>query len=78
MSVAPKTSTHRVGTQTTATPGDASASAPYADDRQKARREALMRAIAIVQRYQDENWRRLRVNDICADLKRLIKEEAGG
>jgi hypothetical protein len=46
------------------------------DERQQVRREALMRALAIVQRYQDENWRRLRVNDICADLKRLIKAEA--
>jgi hypothetical protein len=46
------------------------------DERQEVRREALMRALAIVQRYQDENWRRLRVNDICADLKRLIKQEA--
>lgn len=46
------------------------------DERQDVRREALMRAIAIVQRYQDENWRRLRVNDICADLKRLLRQEA--
>jgi hypothetical protein len=46
------------------------------DERQEVRREALMRALAIVQRYQDENWRRLRVNDICTDLKRLIKDEA--
>jgi hypothetical protein len=46
------------------------------DERQQVRREALMRALAIVQRYQDENWRRLRVNDICADLKRLLKAEA--
>jgi hypothetical protein len=46
------------------------------DEREEVRREALMRALAIVQRYQDENWRRLRVNDICADLKRLIKAEA--
>jgi hypothetical protein len=46
------------------------------DERREVRREALMRALAIVQRYQDENWRRLRVNDICADLKRLIKIES--
>jgi len=39
-------------------------------------REALQRAIVIVQRYQDENWRRLRVNDICTEIKRLIKREA--
>jgi hypothetical protein len=46
------------------------------DERQEIRRETLMRALAIVQRYQDEHWRRLRVNDICTDLKRLIKDEA--
>ena len=40
------------------------------------RREALLRAVAIVQRYQNENWRRLRVNDICTEIKRLIKGEA--
>jgi hypothetical protein len=51
-------------------------SAMTQDERQEVRREALMRALAIVQRYQDENWRRLRVNDICTDLKRLIKDEA--
>jgi hypothetical protein len=51
-------------------------SAMTQDERQEVRREALTRALAIVQRYQDENWRRLRVNDICTDLKRLIKEEA--
>jgi hypothetical protein len=46
------------------------------EERQQVRREALQRALAIVQRYQDENWRRLRVNDICMDIKRLLKEEA--
>jgi len=39
-------------------------------------RETLLRAVAIVQRYQDENSRRLRVNDICMEIKRRIKEEA--
>ena len=43
---------------------------------QEVRRDALMRAVAIIQQYQNANWRRLRVNDICADLKRLIQEEA--
>jgi hypothetical protein len=43
---------------------------------QEARRAALLRALAIVQRYQDQNWRRLRVNDICTDIKRLLTEEA--
>jgi hypothetical protein len=45
------------------------------EEREEARRQGLRRAVAIVQRYQDENWRRLRVNDICFDLKRLIGEE---
>jgi hypothetical protein len=45
------------------------------EEREEVKRQALVRAIAIVQRYQDENWRRLRVNDICFDLKRLIGEE---
>ena len=46
------------------------------DELQEVRRDALMIAVAVVQRYQNANWRRLRVNDICADLKRLIEEEA--
>jgi hypothetical protein len=46
------------------------------EERDVVRREALLRAVAIVQRYQDENWRRLRVNDICTEIKRLIKDEA--
>ncbi len=46
------------------------------DERELVRREALLRALAIVQGYQDDNWRRLRVNDICADIKRLLNEEA--
>ena len=46
------------------------------EERQEVRRDALMRAMAIVQQYQDENWRRLRVNDICSDIKRLLNEEA--
>jgi len=59
-------------------PNDTAAIEPLRpDERQVVRRQALMRAIAIVQRYQDENWRRLRVNDICSEIKRLIKEEAG-
>ena len=46
------------------------------EEREEVEREALLRAIAIVQRYQDEHWRRLRVNDICSDIKRLLNEEA--
>jgi hypothetical protein len=45
------------------------------DQYQGVRREALLRALAIVQRYQDENWRRLRVNDVCSDIRRLLSEE---
>jgi hypothetical protein len=46
------------------------------EEREEVKREALLRALAIVQQYQDENWRRLRVNDICFEIKRLIREEA--
>lgn len=46
------------------------------EERREVRRNSLLRAVAIVQRYQDENWRRLRVNDICTDIKRLISDEA--
>ena len=46
------------------------------EERRELRRNALLRAATIVQRYQDENWRRLRVNDICTDIKRLINDEA--
>jgi hypothetical protein len=45
------------------------------DKHQEVRREALLRALAIVQKYQDENWRRLRVNDVCSDIRRLLSEE---
>jgi len=44
------------------------------EEREEVERETLLRAIAIVQRYQDENWRRLRVNDICSDIKRLLNK----
>jgi hypothetical protein len=46
------------------------------EEREEVERETLMRALAIVQKYQDDNWRRLRVNDICSDIKRLLNEEA--
>jgi hypothetical protein len=68
MNVAPKSNVNHT---------TASAGALRPDERQAVRREALLRAIAIVQRYQDEHWRRLRVNDICTDLKRLLRDEAG-
>jgi hypothetical protein len=41
----------------------------------EAKREGLNRALAVVQRYQNVNWKRLRVSDICTDIKRLINEE---
>ena len=40
------------------------------------KRQGILRALALVQKYQDENWRRLRVNDICTEIKRRLKEEA--
>ena len=46
------------------------------EEREEVERETLQRALAIVQKYQDENWRRLRVNDICSDIRRLLNEEA--
>jgi hypothetical protein len=45
------------------------------NERDEAEKEGLIRALALVQRYQDRNWRRLRVNDICGDIRRLITEE---
>jgi hypothetical protein len=45
------------------------------EQRQEVRRGALLRAAAIVQQYQDQNWRRLRVNDVCSDIRRLLAEE---
>jgi hypothetical protein len=45
-------------------------------EREEAKREGLMEARVVVERYQNANWRRLRVNDICDDIKRLIDEEA--
>jgi hypothetical protein len=41
----------------------------------EARRKGLLRALAVVQRYQKENSRQSRVNDVCRDIKRLINEE---
>ena len=48
------------------------------DERDQVRRETLSRAIAVIDRYRDANWRRLRVNDICADIRRLLDEEIAG
>jgi hypothetical protein len=49
--------------------------APTDDERDEIRRQTLLRAVALVQRYQDENWRRLRVNDICTHIKRILHDE---
>jgi hypothetical protein len=46
------------------------------DERDEARSEGLLRAFALVQRYEAQNWRRLRVTDICSDIKRVINDEA--
>lgn len=46
------------------------------EDRDQIKRQGLLRALALVQKYQDEHWRRLRVNDICTEIKRLIQDEA--
>ena len=46
------------------------------EEREASRRAAMKRAIELVQKYQDDNWRRLRVNDICSDLKRMLRYEA--
>jgi hypothetical protein len=39
------------------------------------RRETLKRAIAVVQKYRDENYRRLRVNDICDEIMQRLAQE---
>ena len=41
----------------------------------EAKREGLVRALIVVERYQRTNERRLRVSDICSDIKRLINDE---
>jgi hypothetical protein len=38
------------------------------------RRETLKRAIAVVQTYRDENYRRLRVNDICDEIMKRLAQ----
>jgi hypothetical protein len=46
-----------------------------ADDQQRIERETLERAIAVVQKYQNEHWRRARVNAICSEIKLLLSLE---
>jgi hypothetical protein len=38
-------------------------------------RETFERAIALIQKYQNENWRRARVNIICSEIKLLLNQE---
>ena len=45
------------------------------DEREQARREAFETAIAIVQKYQNDHWRRLRVNEICSEIKVLLRKQ---
>jgi hypothetical protein len=45
------------------------------DEHNEARLEGLERALEIVRRYQDVNWRKLRATDICTDIKRVINDE---
>jgi hypothetical protein len=39
------------------------------------RRATLKRAIAVVKKYRDENYRRLRVNDICDEIMQRLAQE---
>ena len=45
------------------------------NERDEAERQGLILALAVVERYQRMNERRLRVSDICIDIKRLINAE---
>jgi hypothetical protein len=46
------------------------------EQRQKVQFDTLQRAIAVIQAYQNKHWRRLRVAQVCFDLKSLLREEA--
>jgi hypothetical protein len=46
------------------------------EQRQKVQFDTLQRAIAVIQAYQNKHWRRLRVAQVCFDLKSLLQEEA--
>jgi hypothetical protein len=46
------------------------------NERNMAIRDGLLQALAMVQSYQKKNGKRLRVSDVCRDIKRLINEEA--
>jgi hypothetical protein len=46
------------------------------EEREQVRQETFERAKAIVQKYQNDNWRQLRVNKICSELKMLLEKAA--
>jgi hypothetical protein len=46
------------------------------EEREQIRRETLRRAVALVQRYRNQNRQQLGVNDICLEISRLLKTEA--
>ena len=45
------------------------------EERQQVIRETLERAMSIVQKYQNANWRKLKVAIICSEIKSLLAEE---
>jgi hypothetical protein len=45
------------------------------NESEQVRRETFEAAIAIVQKYQNDHWRRLRVNEICSEIACLLKKE---
>jgi hypothetical protein len=46
------------------------------DDLNQARRKGVLRAIEIIDGYSKAHWRRLRVNEICFQLKKLLEAES--
>jgi hypothetical protein len=48
------------------------------EDQQRIERETLERAIAVIQQYQNDNYRRARVNTICSEIKYLLTQELIG
>jgi hypothetical protein len=46
------------------------------EEREQIRRKAFATATAVVQKYQNDNWSRLRVNQICSEIKGLLNKAA--
>jgi hypothetical protein len=46
------------------------------NEHDEAIRAGLLRALAMVQRYQKKNGRLLQVSEVCRDITRLIRKEA--